>query len=1798
MSKKFRNILLTTTITSSVLTPSIVMVSASSDNSNEWNPTTMDEAQDDIKKVLNEYEEQEIFNSSTIINLTNYFKKITDLDEIKRDYPQLLNWANNLKKLKEANRELTTLGNNWSFAHATLEQRKQLEASLNTMGEIITHYKKDNNCFPDPLEGESFISFVSKEIENITNAVGTANEISASMPRPYRDWALEALKTKWKFLTNEQREKFISLLEKLPESALREQVDDIIQQAINAAEENLIEQVNNSETIFEVKDKNQDGSSEHITKHLKNPFYEPQKEFQIEWIKKQFANIAIKEVFNAYDSKDIKFIYEETALNASAFQFRIDVIMNDSINNKVNTLNNYLTKEQREYYLDQIKKVGNFGNYSLNDMLGVNKEMKKAKKAYEKYTQELIDSEKYLYSTNKAEFDKAEQKLNELIHKPGVTRKEIQDAVKEFDKQYQELNGKSKLEYQKDSSNSKIDNLEYLSLTVKSDIKNQINSATDINTVTRIESQATNLNYAVGELVAQLPIANNVKNTDDYKFATTENKRTFNNALISANGILAPEKNQLLNLEDDNITGTTEKVKKIVSDLKVLDGIAQKQKIQSSIEKLDLTNGQKEYFKTELNNAADLTAAEGVLNNAKTLVEPTKQLKSKLKTLEDAKSTPNYKLANTEKQKEYDQALTDAQAKLDKSPSELVSVTIINQLIQDLDTANTNLDGLTNLKNAQDEINKQSNLTQKGKDAYLKKLQNKNSKAELDQVVAEAQQINKWIPTAQQKLDTANANKNSINYQKATPENKTALDTALDNQTNFINEIKDGETFAQKDAAQILENTENAIKNLDGFKNALNDFIKNTLYLSDTSKLKLLNKVLKEKALNQTKYQSLFEEIFNTAKSDFEVALDKREYLNNQNKIDILNSVKTAQANQTNPIDQALQTILNQYQPLEQARKTIKTALTPVEMPTEIKDNIFKTAMNDDTVTDVQKINDIIPKIVDTLSTSKQLQARAEKLQAKDEYTKYLPDADKQALADAINDDNTAITSLKSDSFKESAELEKANTPLSDNNTTLETKLNELDQTIKNITQALNQIDNTKYLTNEQKENLKSQIKTIDFKKPNWLKNWQNKILRESYKTVESKINEAKLTDEIKADLIKDAQKVVVVNEEGKAIDSGFDNILSILSKLEAISNLKNLTNAQKIEFKKQIQAETNPAKQDAIIEQANTLDSIMQKLNTEIKDKDNVITTSDYKLSDTDKQTAYTDSVTAAQAKIDDTQKVLLETGTAQTLLEEIINAKKALNGNGLIEAAKAEIDKLTNISNSQKDAFKGELDKVKSKGEISSIVDSAKSLDEIIKKAKDKLAEVNKAKQENNYINADSDKKDALDQSVAQLQNALNDLQNKNVTSKQVVGIIKDLTDKIDDTTEKLAALNGDLKLIKDAIDASKLLSDAQKEAAKADIDALKPFTLEAAIELLNNDLETSRTIATEKLNKLQNLTKEQKDKFLQQIKSALLTLEHGSAFDKKISEILDKAIAQNKSSDELVNGVDNLGNLTNPEKDQVKDDIKESETKDEAVNSFNNAQKLNELIDKLIKDIQNYLATENRVQVEKDVAELTQLAIKSKDNEIITPVPEVDNLVDFADVIWAIRHSGKYYLGSNVNNDDFETKLNNLNNSLSKGTNLLATPKSPKLTPKLSDLYDKLSSELQTTINLHQEFPKLIDAIKNKKSLETQLTLKQIKFIDDINQWAPILEEFLYRSDYFNKVSSSSTTSSDFAQLKEQINQMSDLPEVVKTALLYNCELTHDKLNVWWWIVIVLATLGTAGIIWGFIAAKRKKDKEKDK
>ncbi|WP_426461423.1 hypothetical protein [Mycoplasma hafezii] len=354
-----------------------------------------------------------------------------------------------------------------------------------------------------------------------------------------------------------------------------------------------------------------------------------------------------------------------------------------------------------------------------------------------------------------------------------------------------------------------------------------------------IWTESIELNNNAEKLAQALQSGIEKQKSTEYQLATPETQKAFDDLIEQAKNQFETAKYQVLKeLINNNLQKTNLALTKLIKEIQdaELDWTNEKAKIIAEINKLKLTNGQKEQLSNDINSAKTYEQAENILNTAKSIVPLTQKLEEQLANTKNFENETAYRLATPQNQIEYNDTVSGLKKDLNASTNKLVTVKALEGAIQQLKDAANSLNGKDILDTAKIVISKLKYLSNKQKDTFNNELNDAQSIKQLKDIVDSATKLNDKIEEATKELEQLKKDKESTNYKHSDSVHQNNLKTTSDTLNNSLDDINKN-AVSTKQAKEKIEQLTNELNDLKNKKSSLNGNKKITTEAIDKSKL-------------------------------------------------------------------------------------------------------------------------------------------------------------------------------------------------------------------------------------------------------------------------------------------------------------------------------------------------------------------------------------------------------------------------------------------------------------------------------------------------------------------------------------------------------------------------------------------------------------------------------------------------------------------------------------------------------------------------------------------------------------------------------------------------------------------------------------------------------------------------------------------------------------------------------------------------------------------------------------------------
>lgn len=1387
--------------------------------------------------------------------------------------------------------------------------------------------------------------------------------------------------------------------------------------------------------------------------------------------------------------------------------------------NEINGLTN-LTDAQREKLKELISNSD-----SRDDIKQKIEQAKQLNNAMEQLKHQVglkdnVHSSSNYYNEDPAQkqaYDDAIKRAEDIIkntNDPSINPQDIIKALNDINKAKDNLHGEQRLQSEKDTSNSSIDQMSHLNQPQKDALKQAINGATTREQVAEKLKEAEALDNAMKQLEDQVNQDPTITSSSKYENEDTDQQKAYNNAIKTAKDIINQTSNPTL--DKNKIEEALHNIQNAVNNLHGEQKLEQaKQQANDQLNHLnELTNEQKEHFRLLINNADTRTEVQKQLDIAKQLNSDMSDIKDQIAKQDKVHQTGNYVNADDATKQAYDNAVKEAKDLINNNPGTL-DHRKLQKLINKIDDAQNALNGQSRFDTAQKEALKELGTLNSLNQPQRKRLEdNLNNATTLDglaQVLQQAKELNKAMKAMRDSIQDQDQVRQSSNYTNADPTQQQAYNNAVNNINNIITETSatmDPQSINQ--ATQALESAKqalNGVQKLQDDKNSAKQEIGNLPGLTDTQKHALdeaINQLTHRpeisKKLKDAKFLNNEMEALKAAVAKAPTIRQTSNYINEDTpqKEAYDNVIKKGQAiidAQNNPTMSGSD-IINIIQEINNAEH----GLHGEQKLQQAKNNAINEVYGLDNLNRAQ-----IAKEVQDIQASTTRTAVEQNL----EQAKVLNQAMKE-LKQSIADKNETLNSsnyINEDPDKKLAydnAVSKAEQLLNQQSdpTMNPSEINAATQKVNETKAALHGADKLTQSQNESNETI-NHLPNLNDKQKQALNNLINQattkqkvaeIINQSNQ-LNSEMGKLKSLVEQQPSVHKQSNYLnedpEVQNIYDNAIQSGQDiingnttdvldknNISNIIQNIELakgdlhgeqklqkaqqeandeINQLSNLNDPQRQEEHNEINNAPSRTEVQSDLNNAKALNEAMRQLENEVHLENTIKQSSNYINENQATQNAYNDALQKAKDIINAVPDKTLDKTTIEQALNQLQHAGEALHGEQKLQEAKdqanEQIDRLDSLNPGQVLAEKTLVNQAQTLPGVQEALQKAKELNAAMKALRAEVAKENQVKTESKYINADHPNQINYDSAINQ--------GSQIITTTQPPELNKDLIDR---STQAIIDaqnnLNGEAKLTEaksngnQEIDHLDGLTQAQKDKERELIN-------QAPTKAQVNDIINNANQLNESMKQLQQAINNADD-----VKQSSDYVNEDptqqDAYNKAIQAAKDLINAQPPTMDKaqidraLANVNQALNNLHGS--DKLTEAKKEASTQLNNLNNLTNGQH-----DKLVDNIFNELTRTQVAQVVENAKQLnnTMKALR-------------DSIADNEQVL----HSSKYI------NEDPEQKAA-YNQAVTKAKNIINDNSSPTLSN--SEVQNIVNEVTQAKDNLHGDQKLATDKTNAKATLD---------------------------------------------------------------------------------------------------------------
>lgn len=1123
--------------------------------------------------------------------------------------------------------------------------------------------------------------------------------------------------------------------------------------------------------------------------------------------------------------------------------------------------------------------------------------------------QTTLNSQNYQDATpsKKTAYTNAVQAAKDILNKSNgqnKTKDQVTEAMNQVNSAKNNLDGTRLLDQAKQAAKQQLNNMTHLTPAQKTNLTNQINSGTTVAGVHTVQSNANTLDQAMNTLRQSIANKDATKASEDYVDANHDKQTAYNNAVAAAETIINANSNPEMN--PSTITQKAEQVNSSKTALNGDENLATaKQNAKTYLNTLtSITDAQKNNLISQITSATRVSGVDTVKQNAQHLDQAMANLQNGINNESQVKSSEKYRDADTNKQQEYDNAITAAKAILNKQHGPNTAQNAVEAALQRVNNAKDALNGDAKLIAAQNAAKQHlgtlTHITTAQRNDLTNQISQATNLAGVESVKQSANSLDGAMGNLQTAINDKSGTLASQNFLDADEQKRNAYNQAVSAAETILNK-QTGPNTAKTAVEQALNNVNSAKHALNGTQNLnnakqaaitaingasdLNQHQKDTLKAQANGAQRVSN--AQDVQRNTTELNTAMGQLKH-AIADKTTTLASSKYVNadsnkqNAYTTKVTNaehiisgtptvvttpSEVTAAANQVNSAKQEL----NGDERLREAKQNANTAidgLTQLNTPqkAKLKEQVGQANRLEDVQTvqtNGQALNNAMKGLRDSI-------ANETTVKASQNYTDASPN-NQSTYNSAVSNAKGIINQTNNPTMDTSA-ITQATTQVNNAKNGLNGAEN-----LRNAQNIAKQNLNTlSHLTNNQKSAISTQIdraghvsevtaaKNAATELNTQMGNLEQAIHDQN--TVKQGVNFTD-ADKAKRDAYTNAvsraetilNKTQGANTSKQDVEAAIQNVSSAKNALNgdqnvtnaknaaknALNNLTSINNAQKGDLTTKIDQATTVSGVEAVSNTGTQLNTAMANLQNGINDKTNTLASENYHDADSDKKTAYTQAVTNAENILNKNNGSNLDKAAVESALSQVTNAKGALNGNHNLEQAKSNanttINGLQHLTTAQKDKLKQQVQQAQNVAGVDTVKSSANTLNGAMGTLRNSIQDNAATKNGQNYLDATESNKTNYNNAVDSANGVINATSNPNMDAHAINQIATQVT-----TTKN--ALDGTHNLTQakqtatNAIDGATNLNKAQKDALKAQVTSAQRVANVTSIQQTANELNTA--------------------------------------------------------------------------------------------------------------------------------------------------------------------------------------------------------------------------------------------------------------------------------------------------------------------------------------------------------------------
>ncbi len=1150
-------------------------------------------------------------------------------------------------------------------------------------------------------------------------------------------------------------------------------------------------------------------------------------------------------------------------------------------------------------------------------------------------------------SAQKDAYNNALKQAEDIINNssnPNLNAQDITNALNNIKQAQDNLHGAQKLQQDKNTTNQAIGNLNHLNQPQKDALIQAINGATSRDQVAEKLKEAEALDEAMKQLEDQVNQDDQISNSSPFINEDSDKQKTYNDKIQAAKEIINQTSNPTL--DKQKIADTLQNIKDAVNNLHGDQKLAQsKQDANNQLNHLDdLTEEQKNHFKPLINNADTRDEVNKQLEIAKQLNGDMSTLHKVINDKDQIQHLSNYINADNDKKQNYNNAIKEAEDLIHNHPDTL-DHKALQDLLNMIDQAHNELNGESRFKqaldNALNDIDSLNSLNVPQRQTVKDNINHVTTLESLAQELQKAKELNDAMKAMRDSIMNQEQIRKNSNYTNEDLAQQNAYNHAVDKINNIIGE--DNATMDPQIIKQATQDINTAINGLNGDQK-----------LQD-AKTDAKQQITNFTGLTEPQKQAL-ENIINQQTSRANVAkqLSHAKFLNG--KMEEL-KVAVAKAPLVRQNSNYINEDVSEKEAYEQAIAKGQEIINSENNPTISSTDINRT---------IQEINDAEQNLHGENKLRQAQEIAKNEIQNLDglnsaQITKLIQDIGRTITKPAVTQKleeakviNQAMQQLKQSIADKDATLNSSNYLNEDS----EKKL-AYDNAVSQAEQLINQLNDP----------------TMDIS---------------NIQAITQKVIQAK-------DSLHGANKLAQNQADSNLI----------------INQSTNLNDKQKQALNDLINHAQTKQQVDDIVNNSKQLDNSMNQLQQIVNNENTVKQNSDFINEDSSQQDAYNHAIQAAKDLIT-AHPTIMDKNQIDQAIENIKQALNDLHGSNKLSEDKKEaseqLQNLNSLTNGQKDTILNHIFSAPTRSQVGEKIASAKQLNNTMKALRDSIADNNEILQSSKYFNEDSEQQNAYNQAVNKAKNIINDQPTPVMANDEIQSVLNEVKQIKDN-------LHGDQKLANDKTDAQATLNALNylNQAQRGNLETKVQNSnsrpeVQKVVQLANqlndamkklDDALTGNDAIKQTSNYINEDTSQQVyfDEYTDRGKNIVAEQTNPNMSPTNINTIADKITeAKNdlhgvqkleQAQQQSINTINQMTGLNQAQKEQLNQEIQQTQTRSEVHQVINKAQALNDSMNTLRQSITD----ENEVKQTSNYINET-VGIQTAYNNAVDRVKQIIN------------------------------------------------------------------------------------------------------------------------------------------------------------------------------------------------------------